>query len=88
MYQLLQILNLALNIYSWGIIIYIFMSWFPEARESTFGELLSKICEPYLEVFRRFIPPLGMIDFSPIIAIFVLHMARVGLFEFFRMFVF
>ncbi|WP_068672465.1 YggT family protein [Oceanobacillus sp. Castelsardo] len=88
MYQLLQILDLALNLYSWGIIIYIFMSWFPGARESTFGELLGKICEPYLELFRKFIPPLGMIDFSPIIAIFVLHLARIGLFEFFRMFLF
>lgn len=88
MFQLLQILNLALEIYSWAIIIYIFMSWFPGARESSFGELLSKITEPYLEVFRKFIPPLGMIDFSPIIAIFVLHLARIGLFEFFKMFMF
>lgn len=88
MYQLLQILDLALNLYSWGIIIYIFMSWFPGARESTFGEILGKICEPYLEVFRKFIPSLGMIDFSPIVAIFVLHLARIGLFEFFKMFLF
>ncbi|WP_156290416.1 YggT family protein [Oceanobacillus salinisoli] len=86
--SLLQILDLALNLYSWGIIIYIFMSWFPGARESAFGEMLGKICEPYLEVFRKFIPPLGMIDFSPIIAIFVLHLARLGLYEFFRMFLF
>jgi YggT family protein len=33
---------------------------------------LRDVCEPYLKVFRRFIPPLGMFDFSPIIAIFVL----------------
>ncbi|RKQ37409.1 YggT family protein [Oceanobacillus halophilus] len=88
MVQIFQILDLALNIYSWGIIIYIFMSWFPGARESSFGEMLGRICEPYLEVFRKFIPPLGMIDLSPIIAIFVLHLARMGLYEFFRMFLF
>ncbi|RLL45248.1 YggT family protein [Oceanobacillus piezotolerans] len=88
MFQLWQVLDLALNIYSWGIIIYIFMSWFPGARESTFGEILGKITEPYLEMFRKFIPPLGMIDFSPIIAIFVLHLARNGLLQFFNMFLF
>jgi len=52
------------------------MSWFPGARESTFGVFLGTISEPYLEQFRKFIPPLGMIDISPIVAIFVLHFAR------------
>jgi YggT family protein len=34
---------------------------------------LRDVCEPYLAIFRRFIPPLGPIDLSPIIAIFVLN---------------
>jgi YggT family protein len=38
---------------------------------------LRDICEPYLRIFRRFIPSLGMFDFSPIIAIFVLVILRV-----------
>lgn len=33
---------------------------------------LREVSEPYLRLFRRFIPPLGVIDLSPIIAIFVL----------------
>jgi YggT family protein len=33
---------------------------------------LRDVCEPYLRVFRRFIPALGMFDLSPMIAIFVL----------------
>ena len=37
---------------------------------------LRDVCEPYLRLFRRFIPPLGMFDFSPIIAIFVLYIVR------------
>jgi len=82
---LFNILALALNLYSWAIIVYILMSWFPGARESSFGEGLGKITEPYLEIFRRFIPPLGMIDFSPIVAILVLSLARIGLLELFQM---
>lgn len=61
------------------------MSWFPGARESQFGAILGKICEPYLDMFRRIIPPLGMIDISPIVAIFVLRYAVVGLHELFRL---
>jgi YggT family protein len=37
---------------------------------------LRDVCEPYLRLFRRFIPPLGMFDFSPIVAIFVLYIVR------------
>ena len=43
----------------------------PECRETSFGQLLARICEPYLEPFRRFVPPIGMIDISPFVAFFV-----------------
>jgi uncharacterized protein YggT (Ycf19 family) len=37
---------------------------------------LRDVCEPYLRIFRRFIPPIGMFDFSPIIAIIILYFIR------------
>src|SRR5699024_9904839 len=74
----------AITIYSYALIVYILMSWFPGARESQFGELLGSICEAYLEQFRKFIPPIGMIDISPIAGIIVLQMARIGVFELFN----
>ncbi|UOQ43122.1 YggT family protein [Halobacillus salinarum] len=76
-----QILTTALTIYSWILIIYILMSWFPGARQSSFGEILGRLAEPFLEPFRRIIPPLGMIDISPIVAILVLRFASYGLNE-------
>ncbi|KAB8138667.1 YggT family protein [Gracilibacillus oryzae] len=86
MYTLFQILSLALEFYSYAIIIYILMSWFPGARESSIGRMLGSIVEPYLEPFRKIIPPIGgMIDISPIVAIFVLRFAMMGLQSLFRM---
>ncbi|EJQ14427.1 YggT family protein [Bacillus cereus] len=82
----LTVLLSAFEIYSWALIIYILLSWFPGAKESTFGEFLARICEPYLEPFRRFIPPLGMIDISPLVAIFALKLATSGLVSLFRYF--
>lgn len=38
---------------------------------------LRDVSEPYLRPFRRFIPPIGMMDFSPIAALFVLYALRV-----------
>ncbi|RHW36482.1 YggT family protein [Neobacillus notoginsengisoli] len=81
-----DILNRGFDLYYWALIIYILMSWFPNARGSAIGQFLARICEPYLELFRRFIPPLGMIDISPIVAIITLNFARKGLFSLFGWF--
>jgi YggT family protein len=37
---------------------------------------LRDVSEPYLRVFRRFIPTFGMFDFSPVLAILVLYILR------------
>ncbi|MDM5297850.1 YggT family protein [Bacillus pumilus] len=70
-----SILQTVLTIYSFAVIIYIFMSWVPSARDTTFGRFLTSICEPYLEPFRKIIPPIGMIDISPIVALLVIRFA-------------
>ncbi|SDQ52517.1 YggT family protein [Carnobacterium viridans] len=82
---LYTILSKALDIYSTLIIVYILMSWFPGAYQSKFGRLLSSICEPYLGFFRRFIPPIGMISFSGIVALIVLNLAKSGLYSLFQL---
>ncbi|PLS16608.1 hypothetical protein CVD28_16125 [Bacillus sp. M6-12] len=85
MYTVVLIILKLMKIYSYALIAYILMSWFPNARETAIGQFLGKICEPYLEVFRRFIPSIGMIDISPIVAIFVLQLASSGLLELYFM---
>jgi YggT family protein len=37
---------------------------------------LRDVCNPYLQFFRRFIPTVGMFDFSPMVAIIVLYVVR------------
>ncbi|WP_160720120.1 YggT family protein [Bacillus sp. USDA818B3_A] len=74
-----DLLQQIINIYSWALIIYILMSWFPNARESFIGRFLARICEPYLEPFRKIIPSIGMMDISPIVAFLVLNFAISGL---------
>jgi YggT family protein len=85
MHSLLSFLTMLIEIYSYALIVYILMSWFPNARETKIGQLLAAICEPYLEPFRRIIPPIGMIDISPIVALFVLNFATRGLHALFNM---
>ncbi len=79
-YQIIKYINVLFEVYWWLIIIYVLMSWVPNVRSSFIGEMIGKLVEPYLAIFRRFIPPLGgMIDISPIVALFVLRFVNMGL---------
>jgi len=63
-----------LQIYIILLIIRILLTWFPSIDWlSPPFSILSQLTDPYLNVFRSFIPPLGGIDFSPILAIFLLQ---------------
>jgi uncharacterized protein YggT (Ycf19 family) len=70
-----------IEVYVILIIAYILMTLFlqfggriPYSRWSrAIMDFLSQTVEPYLNLFRRFIPPLGPIDISPIVAILVLQ---------------
>ena len=37
---------------------------------------LRDVCDPYLRLFRKFIPSLGGLDFSPLLALIVLYIVR------------
>jgi len=66
-----------LNIYSFVIFIYVLLSWLPTKTGilSEIDTFLGKICEPYLKIFRKFIPSIGgMVDISPIVALLVLQL--------------
>ena len=57
------------------IIIWCVLSWIPRGSGviEDFRGAIGMLVEPWLNIFRRFIPPLGGIDFSPIVAIFALE---------------
>ncbi|MFP3728096.1 YggT family protein [Priestia filamentosa] len=68
---ILKYISYGFNIYSFMIIIYILSSWIPALQQTKFIMFIESLVEPYLSLFRRFIPPIGMVDISPIVAIFV-----------------
>ncbi len=49
------------------------LTWFPGAEYSPFGRVLSQICDPYLNIFRRFsFLRFSAFDFTPAIALCIL----------------
>ena len=75
LYNIFLIVTRLLDIYGWLIVIWCVLSWVPATSSSLFEDLraaISTLVEPFVGVFRRFIPPVMGIDFSPIVAIFAL----------------
>ncbi|MEM7726131.1 MAG: YggT family protein [Cyanobacteria bacterium P01_A01_bin.45] len=72
---LINALSTFVSIYTTLLIIRILLSWFPNIDwyNQPFAAL-SQVTDPYLNLFRSIIPPLGGIDFSPILAFIALNL--------------
>lgn len=74
-YILIQLANL----YTFIIFVYCIFSWFPIPRDGIMADInafLGKICDPFLDIFRKFIPSIGgAVDISPIVGFVVLQLA-------------
>jgi len=67
--------NVFLSVYILLILIYVLLSWFRLPYNLWLNRIqrfLYDVCEPYIGLFRRVMPPLGPIDLSPAVAIIVL----------------
>ena len=69
---LIQIIDKLFLVYMIMLFIRVISSWVPEFRDTKFVQFVSFYTDPYLDFYRRFIPPLGMIDISPIVAFLAL----------------
>jgi uncharacterized protein YggT (Ycf19 family) len=69
-------------VYTLMIIAYIVMSMLPLPYNRTLiaiRDFLDQTVSPFLNIFRRFIPALGPIDISPMIAIIVINVVTVSI---------
>ena len=67
--------NVFISVYILLIFAHILSTWIRMGYSPTLARVqrfLFDICDPYLRIFRRFIPPLGPVDISPIVAVLVL----------------
>ena len=82
-YGVYQLFNLIMFL----MLVKVLLSWFPNINwyKEPFNSL-KRFTDIYFEPFRRIIPPLGMIDISPILAFFVLGIVQQLLFVILRKF--
>lgn len=76
---LVNTLTTFIGIYTALLFVRILLSWFPtiDWYNPPFS-ILSQLTDPYLNLFRNIIPPLGGLDFSPILALLLLQLLQRG----------
>jgi YggT family protein len=69
---LIPIIRLIADILTIVVIADIFLGYFLEAYHPV-RRLLDSIVEPMLSPLRRFVPPVGMIDFTPLVLVLIIQ---------------
>lgn len=72
MVELVQGVGLLVQLLAFAIFARAILSWFPIDRSGPVVQALEAITDPVLDPLRRVIPPIGMIDVSPMVAIITL----------------
>ena len=75
-FYLAQFVKILFDLIDFAILARILMSWFPGGGAYQLRSALHDLTEPILEPFRRVIPRIGMLDISPIIAVFALDFLK------------
>ncbi|KLN95065.1 YggT family protein [Enterococcus cecorum] len=84
----MKLIGDVVYLYTTLLVIYALLSWFPGGYQSKFGQLLSKICEPYLSIFDRVKLQFGPVDFTILFAVLVLQLASQALIRILLFFVY
>ncbi|MGB9804738.1 YggT family protein [Desulfofundulus sp.] len=71
-----RIINVAFQVYAWLIFVRIILSFIRHNPYQPLIRFIYEITDPVLGFFRRFVPPVGMLDFSPLVAFFALELLR------------
>ena len=77
MVLVIQFIDLIFTLLTFAIIANAILSWLPMDRyNNPVVRVLDQITAPILEPLRRFIPPVGMMDITPIVALIILQVLQ------------
>lgn len=71
-----SLIDALFGLYSLAIIARVFLSWMRVDPYHPLVRFLYQITEPLLAPLRKHIPPVGMVDISPMVALFVLWIVQ------------
>jgi YggT family protein len=74
--RIASFIDVFIGVYTLLILLYIISSWIRVPYSPWLNRVqrfLFDVCDPYLRLFRRILPPFGPLDLSPIVGVVVLY---------------
>ena len=75
-----KVVHLFFNVYALLLLGRVVSSWIPDLMRYRWMQMLAAVTDPYFNLFRRIIPPIGgVIDLTPMIAFLALQFLEQGI---------
>ncbi len=79
-FKIIYAIAKCFEIYMYMILVRCLLTWFPGVNwNNPILKALRSSVDLYLDLFRKFIPPIGFIDISPVVAMFALMFLSKGI---------
>jgi YggT family protein len=72
----MRLIVTLIDLYSFVVLAAVVMSWVRADRRHPFVQLVYNLTEPAIAPIRRVVPPMGGLDFSPMILLLALRLLR------------
>ena len=72
----MRLIVTLIDLYSFVVLAAVVMSWVRADRRHPFVQLVYNLTEPAIAPIRRMVPPMGGLDFSPMILLLALRLLR------------
>jgi YggT family protein len=79
LWSVLGVIGLLVNIYFFALLAMIILSWVAPGSSHPALLLLHQITEPVMAPFRKALPPMGGMDFSPILVFILINVIQIAL---------
>lgn len=79
LWSVLGVVGLLVNIYFFALLAMIILSWIAPGSGHPAIHLLYQITEPVMAPFRKVLPPMGGMDFSPILMFILINVVQIAL---------
>ncbi len=73
---LANFVSVLFQILTFAVFARVLLSWFPMNPDNPIVVVLNEVTDPILRPLRRVVPPLGMLDLTPIVALVLLQIVR------------
>ncbi len=73
MFFLIHLIQNAVNIYSFILLAFVLLSWFPNAYDSSLGRLIIRLVHPVIEPLRKLNLQFGGLDFTVWMALILIQ---------------